>query len=201
MRLILVRHGQTACNVDDIWHGWDGCELTGEGLRQARAAGERLAGEPIEAVYSSDIRRAWQTAEAIAAPHGLTLIPEPRLRERNAGRFDGLSVADVTMQNPTVWEERARDYWNWRPPGGESLRDVLGRAMDAIDRIRREHPDGTAAAVTHMATKRALISALANIPMERTFDLDFPSTGVSIFQFDAAGTSTVEVLNDAAHMM
>lgn len=200
MRLILVRHGQTPCNVADIWHGWDPCQLTDVGLAQARAVGARLATEPIVAIHSSDLHRAMQTAEAIAAPHGLTPIPETGLRERDAGAFQGLVSDQVISRNPDVWEERARDKWGWRPPEGETLHEVLARAMGVVDRLRGQYPDGTVVAVTHMATKRALISSLADISIERTFEMEFPSTGVSIFRFDGDGIPEVEMLNDGAHM-
>lgn len=200
MRLILVRHGQTACNVNDTWHGWDQCALTEEGREQAHAVGERLRDEPIDAVYASDLLRARQTAEAIAVPHGLTPILEPGLRERNAGIFQGMAAETVIVEHPEIWAERGRDKWGWMPPKGETLRDVLARALEVIDRIRAEHPDGTVVAVTHMSTKRALISRLAGIPIERTFAMEFPSTGVSILRFDPSGTVEVEELNSSAHV-
>src|SRR5579872_5738221 len=109
MRLILVRHGETVCNVQEIWHGWDACELTARGLAQAAAAGMRLAQEPVAAVYSSDAPRALQTARAIAGPHRLQPIPEPGLRERKAGEFEGVPVSEVEARFPAVWEERAAD--------------------------------------------------------------------------------------------
>src|SRR5437588_1248938 len=114
MRLILVRHGQTACNLREVWHGWDNCELTEAGLRQAEQTAARLAREPIAAVYSSDSRRALQTARAIAAPHGIDPILEPGLRERNAGEFEGVGVDEILTRHPTVWEERNADFWGWK---------------------------------------------------------------------------------------
>jgi broad specificity phosphatase PhoE len=198
-RLIVVRHGQTACNLENIWHGWDECSLTNEGLAQAEAAGRRLATEEIAAVYSSPSRRAWQTAEAVARRHGLEPIAEPGLRERNAGEYEGVAVADVVVRNPRIWEERAADYWSWRPPGGESFREVLARTMDVVERVRAEHEGETAVLVTHMGPARVLISALGGIPMEETYAMDFPSTGVSIFELDEAGSRT-ESINDAGHI-
>src|SRR5947209_7891923 len=128
-RLILVRHGQTACNVADIWHGWDDCELTETGLSQAQAVGERLAGESVAAVYSSDSPRALQTARAIAGYHDLEPVPLPALRERHAGEYEGISIPDIVNRNPRIWEERNADYWNWSPPGGERISCVLERAL------------------------------------------------------------------------
>jgi broad specificity phosphatase PhoE len=200
MRLILVRHGETVCNIEDIWHGWDDCELTEKGQAQATAVGGRLADEPVAAVYSSDIRRALQTARAIAGPHGLEPILEPALRERNAGALQGLRTSDVATHFPTIWEDRAADLWGWRPPGGETFREVLERAMGALERLRLDHGDQTVVAVSHMGVVRALISHLTGVPLERTYDTPFPSTGVSIFvSYD--GSFRPEILNDASHQL
>jgi broad specificity phosphatase PhoE len=169
------------------------------GREQALAVGARLRDEPIVAVYSSDLPRAVQTARAIAVPHGLVPIPEPGLRERNAGVFQGMKADDVVTQHPDSWEERARDKWGWSPPAGETLRQVLERALAVIDRLRERFPDGTVVVTTHMATKRALISHLAGIPIEDTFEMEFPSTGVSIFTFDGDASPTVVMLNDSTH--
>jgi broad specificity phosphatase PhoE len=198
LRLIVIRHGQTACNVENVWHGWDECELTDAGLAQARSAGERLASEPIAAVYSSPSRRALQTAEAVAAQHGLTPITDPGLRERHAGEFEGVAVEEVERRHPSIWNDRNADYWNWHPPGGETFRQVLERTLEVVDRIRAEHEEETVALVTHMGPARVLLSELGHIPMEKTYEMEFPSTGITVFQLDG-NESRVETLNDAGH--
>jgi broad specificity phosphatase PhoE len=199
MRLIVIRHGQTVCNVEEIWHGWDECELTEVGLAQARSAAERLASEPIAAVYSSPSRRAFQTAGAVAERHGLTPVTDPRLRERNAGEFEGVSVDEVVRRRPTVFEERNADYWNWHPPGGESFRQVLERTLAAVAAIRAEHDGDTVALVTHMGPARVLLSELGHIPIEETYTMEFPSTGITVFHLDG-NESRVERMNDAGHV-
>ncbi len=198
MRLIVVRHGQTACNVNNMWHGWDECALTAEGEAQAAAVGTRLAGEPITAIYSSPSRRARQTADAVARRHGLGPVVEPGLRERSAGDYEGVSVAEVERVRPTIWQERDADLWGWRPPGGESFREVLQRTTEVLDRIRACHPDETVALVTHMGPARMLLNHLTGTSLEETYRMTFPSTSVSIYRFDGSDV-TVEALNDAAH--
>lgn len=199
MRLILVRHGETACNIDEIWHGWDECELTALGLAQAEAVARRLSDERLDVLYSSPSRRAMQTAQAIGRSHGLEPIPDAGLRERGAGDYEGIAVDAVVAANPRIWEDRAADYWNWRPPGGESFQQVLDRALETIERIRAEYPRKTVAAVTHMGVVRVLMSHFAGIPLAETYTMEFPSTGISVFRWDA-GAVEVELLNDAAHV-
>ena len=98
-----------------------------------------------------------------------------------------------------AWEERNADLWAWGPPGGETFQAVLDRALAVVERVRREHPGQTVVLVSHMGTTRGLISRLAGIPIEKTFEIPFPSTGVSIFTFDG-DQPQVELLNDAAHV-
>lgn len=199
MRLVLVRHGQTSCNVENIWHGWDHCELTEEGRSQAGAVASRLAGEPVAGVYSSDSRRALQTAAAIAAPHGLQAVPDAGLRERHAGAFEGLSMHEIVSRHPTVWQDRAADLWGWGPPDGEAFHTVLERGLAVIHGLAERHPHDTIVVVSHMTMVRALICHLGHIPLEETYTQPFPSTGVTMITIEG-GESRLEVLNDASHV-
>lgn len=199
MRLILVRHGETACNRQEIWHGWDECELTERGLSQAEAVADRLAGEHIDAVYSSPSRRAFQTAAAIARPHGLTPIVEEGLRERNAGDFEGMALPEVEAISPTVWADRDADLWGWSPPGGETFAQVLSRVRETVERIRARHEGQTVVVATHMGPVRVLICELAGISIEDTYRMAFPSTCVSVFELENTGPRIV-VLSDATHI-
>lgn len=199
MRLILVRHGQTSCNVANIWHGWDHCELTEEGQSQARAVATRLAGEAVIGVYSSDTPRALQTAAAIAAPHGLQPTPDAGLRERHAGAFEGLAMDEIVRRHPAIWRERDADLWGWSPPGGETLRTVLDRSLKVVHRLAERHPHDTVVVVSHMTTVRALLCHLGHIPLSETYTLSFPSTGVSMFTIEG-DESKLELLNDASHV-
>lgn len=199
MRLVLVRHGQTSCNVQNIWHGWDQCELTAEGRSQASSVAARLAAEPIAAVYSSDSRRALQTAAAIAASHGLEPIPEVDLRERHAGAFEGLVLDEIVQRYPTVWQERDADLWGWAPPDGEPLQAVLARSLAVVNRVAARHPHDTVVVVSHMSTVRALLSHLGHVPLADTYALPFPSTGVTVISIEH-DESRLEVLNDASHV-
>jgi broad specificity phosphatase PhoE len=199
MRLILVRHGQTPCNLIDTWHGWDDCGLTKLGKKQAEAAARRLASEPLAAVHSSDSRRAMETATAIGRPHKLTPVASRAFRERFAGEFEGLSTERVVALRPTVWDERAADYWGWSPPGGETFSQVLDRTLAGVESLRKAHPDRTVALVGHMGTVRVLVAHFLGISLEQTYEMEFPSTGVSIFRFDGDDVQ-VETLNNGAHV-
>lgn len=120
-RLIVVRHGETAWNVDTRVQGQLDIGLNATGERQAQQLGEALADETVAAVYASDLSRAWNTARAVAGPLGIEVIAEPRLRERAFGHFEGRTFADIEANSPDEarrWRTRDPEF---APEGGESL--------------------------------------------------------------------------------
>ncbi|MDR6536150.1 putative phosphoglycerate mutase [Variovorax soli] len=148
-RLIAVRHGETAWNVDTRIQGQLDIALNATGLWQARRVGEALAEEPIAAIYASDLARAWQTALEIARPLGIEVQAEPRLRERAFGHFEGRTFADIDATLP----EQAR-LWRTRDPafapeGGESLLDFRARVTDVAAQLAARHPGELVALVAH----------------------------------------------------
>src|ERR1700756_5018462 len=108
-RVIAVRHGETAWNVDTRIQGQLDVALNDTGLWQARRVARALEEEPIAAIYASDLARAWQTAEAIAQPRGIEITADSGLRERAFGLFEGLTFADVRTALPDqahLWRTR-----------------------------------------------------------------------------------------------
>lgn len=147
--IVLVRHGETVWNRQGRWQGHLDSDLTELGQRQAAAIGERLAVVRFDALYSSDLGRAYRTAERVVARTGHRIIPDDRLRERALGIFEGLTVAEIEEQHPdhfTQFLARAADYVI---PKGESLRDRHDRAVSCLKDISRRHPGGRIVVVTH----------------------------------------------------
>jgi len=148
-RLIAVRHGETAWNVDTRIQGHIDIGLNATGLWQAQRAGAALADEPISVVYASDLSRAWQTAQAIAEPHGLAVQPEPRLRERAFGNMEGLSFAEIEATLPAQakrWRERDPEF---EPEGGESLLTFRDRVTGVAAELAARHPGELVVLVAH----------------------------------------------------
>ncbi|WP_076999368.1 histidine phosphatase family protein [Variovorax sp. KK3] len=149
-RLIAVRHGETAWNVDTRIQGQLDIALNATGLWQAERVGQALADEEIGAIYASDLARAWQTAQAIARPRGLEVEPEPGLRERAFGHFEGRTFADIDASLP----EQAR-LWRTRDPafapegGGESLLAFRERVTGIASSLAQRHPGELVVLVAH----------------------------------------------------
>lgn len=148
-QLIIVRHGETAWNVDTRIQGQIDVPLNDTGHWQAARAGKALATLPLAAVYSSDLQRALQTAQAIARPRSLQVREHRGLRERHFGHFEGLTFADIESRWPEDairWRTRVPD---WTPVGGESLLTVRERARQTVTDIAREHLGEVIVLVTH----------------------------------------------------
>jgi len=149
-RIIAVRHGETAWNVDTRLQGHLDIELNDKGQWQARRVARALASEPVGAVYSSDLARAWQTAQAIAGSHGLEVHPEPRLRERAFGHFEGRTFLDIQRDLPEQAERWRRRDPDFAPAGGgESLLAFRARVTDAVAELASRHPGELLVLVAH----------------------------------------------------
>ncbi len=145
-----MRHGVTAWNRERRFQGQLDTPLDEQGFEQARRTGRRLAEWPLAAVYTSDLLRARQTAEAIAAPHGLALQVEPRLRERHYGRFEGRTYDEIERIDPQGYARwRAREPSFALPGGGETLRSLYERVEAALRDLALRHEGETVAVVTH----------------------------------------------------
>lgn len=149
LELWLVRHGQTDWNIDGRIQGQSDVPLNAAGRAQAQALARELADVPFTAVYSSDLERARETAKIIAAPHCLPVKIDVRLREINQGEWEGLNLIDIRERYD--WEYRHNQSYSpdFRPPGGESAREVAERVQAAIEDIHKEHPNGAVLVVTH----------------------------------------------------
>ena len=146
-RLLLLRHGQSTWNAEGRWQGWADPPLSDLGQAQALALTPALGQAALDAVVSSDLRRARQTADAVAEGLGITVEVEAGLRERDVGHWSGLTAAEIERQWPSelaAWRAGRLE----RPPGGESDADLADRAFDVLERLARRR-EGRLLVVTH----------------------------------------------------
>lgn len=150
VRIIAIRHGETAWNALGRIQGHTDIGLNDNGHAQAQQVAQALGGEALDAIYSSDLQRAWQTAQAIAAVTAAPLHAEPGLRERCFGSFEGSSFAQIAQQQPQAAELwRKRDPQFAPPAGGESLLQLQERIAAAVQRVAAAHIGGHIALVAH----------------------------------------------------
>lgn len=135
--VLLARHGETDDNRPPLrFQGWHDTPLNDTGRRQAAELAERVAGEGIVSLWSSDLSRAAETAEIVGARLGLEATLDPRLREGNRGRWEGRLFPDVEREEPALFAAWMRAGDGWRFPGGESLKEQQQRVGDCVRDIR-----------------------------------------------------------------
>jgi broad specificity phosphatase PhoE len=147
--LYVIRHGRTVWNKDGRLQGQLDVELSDEGREQARKAAAALADIPFVAAYTSDLRRAAETAEIILGGRAVPLRRTPALREEEYGGWTGKTYAEIARRWPEQCEERERDRVHARPEGGETLGELQARVVAKLDEIAAAHASGKVLVVTH----------------------------------------------------
>jgi broad specificity phosphatase PhoE len=156
LRLLLVRHGQSTWNATRRWQGHADPPLSRLGREQARAAAQALAGEIIDVLYASDLRRALETARIVGEPHGLLPRSDPRLRELDLGAWGGLTRAEITARWPELLARFDRGEPDARPLGGETRAELTRRVVSALDELAARHAGARVAIVAHGGVLAAL---------------------------------------------
>jgi broad specificity phosphatase PhoE len=157
VRILLARHGETEFNVTGRWQGQGNSPLTERGLAQARELGRALAEDPVAAIYSSDLGRALQTAYEVAAPHGLGVQVDPRLREIDVGAWTGKNKAEIEAEYPGGPRAWAEAPVGMRLPAGETLVDVQTRMLAFFAERMPAHPDQTIVVISHGAIVQVIL--------------------------------------------
>jgi broad specificity phosphatase PhoE len=152
--IYLARHGESDWNVERRWQGHADRPLTEKGRRQAEGLAERLSEVHLDAVYTSDLRRAWETAEAVARPRGLRVVRLHELREVDVGSWGGLTREECESRFPAEFKRWREGGAGWED--GESYEDMSFRILDAVRTIAAEHPEGAVLVVSHGGPIRAV---------------------------------------------
>ena len=172
-RIIAIRHGETAWNVDARIQGHLDIPLNANGRWQAERLAYALKDASISAIYASDLTRAWETAQYVGQAQGLQVTKEIGLRERDFGDFQGKTFAEIEVLLPEQsmrWRKRDPHYY---PAGGESLIALRARVLEAAERLAAKHPGEQIALVGHGGVMDVLYRAATrlNIQAPRTWAL------------------------------
>ena len=180
--------------------------LAEEGWEQAKRLSARLASlpQPPQAIWASDLSRARQTAETIAAPLGLPVHTSPLLRETKLGEWEGLTRAEIEARGDGEHLQRyIRDSHTYRPPGGETLEAAWVRMLQAATEIRTTHPTGNVVIVGHGGSLRVLLCEALDAPISsmRRFWLENASLSIiEEIQRTDYSLRRVALLNDISHL-
>lgn len=201
--ILLIRHGETAWNAIKRLQGHLDIPLNEEGKRQAAALGRALREESLDAIISSDLQRARQTAQAIAAPRGMAVQIDRDLRERCYGAFEGMLYAEISQRYPEAYAAwQAREIDARFPPGvhvAETLAEFAERAVSTIMRIAREGKYRRVALVSHGGVLESAYRAAQGLGYAHARDFDVFNASVNRFIWDGSALKLAQ-WGDITHL-
>lgn len=197
-RLYLLRHGETTWNVARRYQGTLDSPLSDAGREQTRRLREALRGVPLQAVYSSPLARALETASAIAGPHGLPVHPHDGLSEIRVGEWEGLTVSEIEQRYAEVARRWYEQPHLTRIPGGETIEEMRARAVAAVDEIVRRHAGAPVAVVAHGGVNKTVLLTVLEAPLSSYWRIRQANACINVVEY--GGRPVVLTLNDTTHL-
>ena len=176
--LILIRHGQTDWNVEGRWQGQADPPLNERGRGQAYLVSLELelAQQKMTTLYSSDLRRAMETAQIIGTALELQVVPDPRLREINLGLWQGMLSTDIRQEYTRAFHSWYASPQDVCPPGGEGLGSLASRVLQVTNEIMQQHPGETVGIVAHEFPIAVILCRAVNMDLGHLREM-IPQTG------------------------
>lgn len=197
--LILVRHGETQWNAEGRVQGHTDSPLTARGRAEAQRLAERLAGMQVAAIYSSDVGRARETAEFIAAPHGLTVRVREALRERCYGALEGKTMEEAAREDSGWLEGWRADRLRLAPPQGETQPEMSQRVMTALREIAAADIGSKVVVSTHGGPIKSVVFAILDIPLSSWDRTWIPNGSLTVVRSTPERMQVV-TFNDICHL-
>lgn len=183
MKLILARHGETDWNVAEVFRGRLDIELNETGRKQAKLMADYLAGTKFSAVFSSPLKRALETARAVAARQDIEVTVAPELMDMDFGDWQGLTVNTVREKHPGFFSRWLEQPHCLKVPGGESLSNVRERALNLISRITARN-ESDILLVSHRVVGKVLICALLSLDDSHFWNIKLDTCGLTNFSLE-----------------
>jgi alpha-ribazole phosphatase len=198
-RLILVRHGETVANAQMKYQGRIDALLSKKGIAQAKLVAKRLSREPIQAVYSSGLKRSFATAAFIAKRHDLKVKMNPQFNERNYGLWEDLTHEQISQRFPHIYK-----LWLQQPdkaviPQGETIKQVQRRAVTALKELIVKHKGQTIVLVGHGGMNRTLLLYLLKMDLNDFWSLRQDNGAINMIEFNHR-RPTVTLVNETCFL-
>ncbi|MDW8122848.1 MAG: histidine phosphatase family protein [Armatimonadota bacterium] len=196
----LIRHGETEWNRDDRLLGKTDLPLNDRGRRQAARLAQRLSNVPLTALYTSPLKRAVETATAIASVHSLNVTVIESLREIDYGEWEGMTLQEAAERFPDLETKRRTDPLRFQAPGGEAFEDFIGRVLTTFERIASAHFGQTIAVVAHQTVNRIVITFCLQAPwtLWRRWRQDCGC--INVIEVRPDGRWRIVLVNDTCHL-
>jgi len=198
-KLLLVRHGVTEFNDTRRFMGHSDIDMSDAGHKQVEKLRDRLANEKIDAVYSSDLRRALETAEIVLAGRELDIVGCPELRECNYGSCEGLTFQEINSHYPDVAQKCINFTLKLEFPEGESFEEFIERSSSFLEKLDKHEPSETILIASHNGPLRVLVLRLLGVDMEHWWQIRIDTASLSIVDTYPRG-AILSVLNDTSHL-
>jgi len=197
--LFLIRHGETEWNRKLRYQGQTDIDLNETGFNQARLLSESLENQKITRIYTSDLKRAANTASIIAKPHDLKLNKEKKLREISFGEWEGMNYEEITKEYPKLFKKWRNDPVSVSPPEGETFSEFQERVIYIINRIKDLHTGERVAIVSHGGTIRVYLAHILSMPLIENKKLSIHNTSLSHIKiYD--NRAVIKTLNSMCHL-
>lgn len=198
--LYLVRHGEAMGNILLQFQGNIDCPLTPQGLEQTQCLEKRFAQIPVDVLYSSPLKRAYDTAAAIARATGCAIQVDPRLIEINGGEWEGMSWKELPQRYPEQFDNWVNHPGDFSAPQGESMQQVYERAKEVLSEILERHEEKRIAVATHGCFIRNALCFLLGYPISEMNRVPLSdNTAVSAFAVEGQQIKPI-FLNDNSHL-
>lgn len=194
-RVYLMRHGEVANGGEKRYNGHIDIDITPKGEEQMHRLARLLAGNPITAVYSSDLIRSAKGAKIISDNFGLSFTALRELRERSVGTWEGMTADEIKSRFPEEYKAWRADLLNYRPPGGECLTDVQNRVLPVYRRLVASHPGEEIALLLHGGVNRVILADAFGMPPANLFRIDQTFGALNVIDHYDDGVTVVKLLN------
>ena len=196
--LILERHGQSEGNVKSLFTGHTNVNLTKLGVAQVKRSAEYIVeNHKIDKIYSSDLKRAVDTAGFVAEKTGLGIIKNEKLRELYAGKWNGMSFEEIEESYAVDWKVWREDVGNSRCTGGESVNELGERFLSAITEIAEENDGKTVLVSTHATPIRVTQCLLGGLPLDEMKNVPWgANASLTILEYDKGSWTIVKASYD-----
>ncbi len=198
-RVYLVRHGQTAWNVGEIFRGRADIPLDETGRQEVHLAGEALKDDTLHAVYSSPLSRSMETAENIAKFHNITVTPLDAIIDISYGEWEGLENEKVQREYPKLHSLWLSEPHKVRFPSGESLDEVRSRTMAALDALVAKHENENFVLVAHRVPNKVICCALLGLDNSHFWRIQQDTASTNLFTYKN-GQWIITFLNDTSYL-
>ncbi len=197
-RVILIRPGETEWNRQGRWQGWVATPLSDYGRAQAKQLARYIRNIGMSALYSSDSRRAVETAEILSRQLGFEPIFDERWRERDIGAWQGMTLDEIRSWYAEDYKKLQADIEHFRVPEGESRDDVRQRVLAAFESILTEDKGNTIGVISHTTSTHMLLHSL--IEGYEIYAAVLGNTAVTTIHRNDAGKWEMVALNDLSHL-